>query len=1020
MWKGFEEVYSLKRLLESIQQQIKRLRAGRLFALLTQPTIFPILIFTFAFCVRAFYVAHCHHLICEFGDAFYYLTTGAALAKELATTTDWNSLFQHLTLTTPISPEDGTTFTSSQLPVRLMLDGPIYPAYLAMLASIFGFASQTKMQFNTYGLQIGMANSFIDSLSCVMIYFVGSRAFGRKIGAVAAFLFALYPAATINLTRAYSETFSYFLVLGLLSTVLIARFEKLKTASLCGIALQCGLLSASVALVRPMFLLVVAAVFASLLLSDRLGSSSTQWIQSWTSKRRLAALALASMGAFLIFFPWTQITTKSLGKPTLLLSRAPAYNLFVGNQLSTDGWKTWPIVPGANGNVGVVVNGIVDNLKKHPLEMIALELKKVPRLWAGGWNEFRYPFFGLSFEMQNIWHCVLLFFAFVGICLTASQIFATRYLPTLYVGLSSALIIFIHFLYIGFEPISRYNLTAMPFVCLFCGVAIVKLLQRLALFSLLLMVAGSGALFWLLQSRVTCAPVLLQNFPTMSISTAHLLEELGILVLWFFLCRICIRGIAAAQGPLVFPKSSLLVTLCFAFASLSWFSASHFSLSAGEWFCDIRTQMQTISQDATIPGEKELAEWLSETKGANALDPKNTIFLLVDLEHAMGQPAVTLAVNRVTWRTFALPWNQVLGKEGDFTTIMYMQGSAMTRDWRSFRQWWAIPIPRGLLHPGQPNEISLGFAFAEAPLPVRLFGDYFPTENTDSLYLPSFDLFSWTRGFATYDTRDMRVFELTPGLCKMSNPALWFVRVSETKDLSTEPGLQSGAYRIRFAMPRSQAQRVSESASKPEPVPVHTAQAVVSRPESSKLEPSKTESLSPEASKLEPLKPEQFEEFAPVSLLKSLEEITVDGSNPLSYWIFKKSQKLPATIARGSVIDFGCLIKSDRKRQAGPISLVIEAENDKGEIEKFTSPWQPTAVAVDTDWRRFHTTYAIPDRMFAMKNLSVSVAVTPFPIDELYLNKREAVREVMIVKDANLTLYAPLQMPAGKLDWMIF
>ncbi len=58
--------------------------------------------------------------------------------------------------------------------------------------------------------------------------------------------------------------------------------------------------------------------------------------------------------------------------------------------------------------------------------------------------------------------------------------------------------------------------------------------------------------------------------------------------------------------------------------------------------------------------------------------------------------------------------------------------------------------------------------------------------------------------------------------------------------------------------------------------------------------------------------------------------------------------------------------------------------------------------------------------MFAMKNLSVSVNVAPFPIDELYLNKREHVREVMIIKDANLTLYAPMQMPAGKLDWMIF
>ncbi len=125
-------------------------------------------------------------------------------------------------------------------------------------------------------------------------------------------------------------------------------------------------------------------------------------------------------------------------------------------------------MPGANGNVGVVVSGIVDNLEKHPLEMIALELKKIPRLWAGGWNEFRYSFFGLSFEMQNVWHSMLLFFAFVGICLTASQVRSTRSMPTMFVGLSAVLIICIHFSRnAGFEPIFRYNITAMPFVCLF-------------------------------------------------------------------------------------------------------------------------------------------------------------------------------------------------------------------------------------------------------------------------------------------------------------------------------------------------------------------------------------------------------------------------------------------------------------------------------------------------------------------------------------------------------------------------
>lgn len=997
----------MKSLLDSIQEQARLLPSARLFGLLRQPNIFPILLFIFAFGIRAFYVSHCEHLICEFGDAFYYLTTGAAIAKVLTTATDWTSLFHQLTANAPISPEDGSAFTSVQLPVRLVLDGPIYPAYLALLAAIFGFASQAKMQFNNYGTQIALANAFIDSCSCLMIYYLGSRAFGRKVGATAGMLFALYPAATINLSRAYSETFSYFLVLSLLSTALLARFEKLRTAALCGVGLQFGFLVACVALVRPVFVLVVAAVVVSLVVADlycrTCGHSA--WYKPWLGKRRLAALLLSVLGAFLIFIPWSQITAKSLGKPAFLLARAPAYNLFVGNQVVTDGWKTWPIVPGFSGNLNVVVDGIVENLARQPLEMMALELKKVPRLWAGGWNEFRYPFYGVNFEWQNVWHSLLLLLAFIGVCLTAARIRSRRSLVLTFVGLSSFLIICVHFLYVAFEPISRYGLTAMPFVCLFAAVTIVALLRKDAILQFLFLLGFGLAFISFIQTRTSFAPIIMQNFPALKIGMARALEEAAILLLWFLLTQTCIRAIAAAKGSPVMRQSRFICMTAFAFVSVCWFACSHFDRSANEWFCDIRTQMQTISQDAAVPPAAELAAWLSETKGENCLDPKNTVFVLVDLQHDMGQPAVALNVNRINWRTVALPWNQVLGKEGDLATIMQMQGSAMTKDWRCFRQWWAIPIPRGILKPGAANEIAINFEFAEAPLTVRIFGDYFPSNYTDSLNLPSLDLFSWTRGFATYDVRDTRVYVNTPGLAKTANPALWFIRTTETKDLSTEPGLQDGAYRIRFAIPRAPARRQN------------TNDKLQHSPE---LQSASESQPSGDSLRLEPLRPEQFEEFAPVSLAKRLDEVTVDGGNPNTYNVFKESQKLPDNIRKGAIIDFGCLIKSDRKRQGGPISVILEGRNKNGELEKYNFPWQPTAVSYDSTYRRFHASYVIPDRILALKEPAVSVSVTPFPVDELVLNKKKAIQEVLIIRDANLTLYSPMPLPSSNPDWMIF
>ena len=1016
----------MKALLLNLEQQAGRLYTAWFSALLTRPYVFPIVLFVLAFSIRATYLLASDHRILQFGDAFYYLTTGAELAKAIGSFTDWNSFLQHLTVDKPISTEATSTFLSVSLPVRIILDGPIYPAYLALIASLFGFAAQEKPQFDAHCIEVSLANSFVDAVSCLLIYSIGSRAFGRKVGAVAGLLFAFYPPASINLARAYSENFAYFMVLALVSTVLLARTAKLNQIQLGAVGLATGLLIVAVTLVRPVFFLVVASILFALLFSDWINQypSKSQWHQAWWGKRRLTALAVCVAAVALFFYPWVSITTKSLGKPAFLVNRAPAYNLFVGNQLISDGWKTWPMVNGYDGNIKRVVNGIIEDFLRQPAEMTALEFKKLPRLWAGGWNEFRYPFFGIASERQNVWHSLLLFFAFMGIALTAARVRAERSVALTFVATSAALIICTHFIYVAFEPISRYAITAMPFVSLFAAYAIVALLRQRAIVRFLILGGFAAIFFSWLHGKNSLAPIIFQNFPTMGIINARLVEELIVLVVWFWLAHMCVRAMAAAAGSTDYKDSPVkaqsrnLIFVCFGLAAASWFSAAHFDQARCEWSCGLRTEMQTISQEEAVPPEKVLAAWLSETKGENALDPTNTVFLLVDFESEVGQPGISLTINRTPWRTVAMPWYQVLGKEGDIPTILNMQGNAMTKDWRTFRQWWAIPIPRGLLVPGKSNEIAIGFAFAESPVTIRMFGDYFAHEETDTLRLPSFELFSWTRGFATYDTRDMRIYEQTPGLSKVSNPALWFSRVSETTDLSTEPGLQSGAYRIRIAVPRkpaganktpaiieSTALTASENA-----VQTGTANSSQAAAQAAVAE-----------AKLPELPPEKYEDFAPTTIAKKLEDVTIDGANPLTYALFKESCKLPNDLKKGTIIDFGCLLKSDRKRQSGPILVRFEGVNEKGELEKLDSPWCPTAVSCDRGWRRFHASYVVPDQMLKLKNLAVNIVFNPFSTDELILHRAKACTEVLVVKDANLVLFAPIKMPEGKqLDWMIF
>lgn len=966
-----------------------------IFGSITKPNIFPYALFFFAFAIRAVYLCTSEHRIVQFGDAFYYLTTGALLSKALLTAADAQGFLQQMMSATPVNPEDGNSFTSVVLPIRILLDGPIFPTYLAGLSLMFGFVARPDLQFESYCLKIALTNSFIDSISCLLLYFLGTRIVGRKVGAVAALLLAIYPGAVINQARAYGEPYAYFLVLAFMSLVIFIRTAKLKLAWLALCAVVCGILAASVALVKPMFVLLVASAVVALLVGDRLTSESTaQWNQKWQSKRRWIALFLAFVGAVLVFLPWVQITTKSLGKPTFLVSRAPAYNLFVGNQIQTDGWKTWPLVGKFSGNVERVTANIIQACAEHPIEMLALELKKLPRLWAGVWNEFQYSYFGISFQQQNVLHSITLVFAFVGIFVLWWRTRAEKRFEQIFSGMFLISLFAIHFLYIGFEPISRYALPAMPFVCLLAAVAIVHFVQKRALIAPLVIVFGFGTLFNNLFLRATVAPILLQTFPALDIFAARFIEEICTVIIWIILAQTLIFGLSRVCLTSFGARSRTVLFASFVFASLSWFCCAHFDQSKREWYCDLRTQMQTISQEMVLPSEKDIASFLTDKPDDDALNPMNTVFLLCDLQSVMGEPKVTVTVNRIPWRTVALPWHQINNKDADIATVMNMQGSAMSKDWRSFRQWWAIPIPRGLLVAGEPNEIALGFSFGESPMSVRLFGDYIGADEKHSYPMPSFNLFSWTRGFATYDNWDTRIYELKEDLNEIVFPALWFTRTSESQDLSPEPGLQSGAYRIRLAIPRA-----------------------LRKP----TQGGDTATSAATALTLPNLTHEQEVKLTPVLLYTQVDDVTVDGGNPLTYMLLKEAVKLPDQLEPNAVVEFSCLIKSDRERQSGPIAIVFTGQDEQGKEVRWTSEWQPTAVSVDESWRPFLSSCIIPEKIRKLKNASMNVMVNPFQTDLLMLNKRKALREVVLLKDGGLTLYTPIRLPkADKYQWIIF
>src|ERR1700679_2038519 len=91
-----------------------------------------LLICVLAFVLRYFYIVSLDHLLCQFGDAYFFLA-GATKLREFVCNAFQSGNFNLIGALPPATPNAVVALGSLSVSDRLMVDGPIFPSYLALV-----------------------------------------------------------------------------------------------------------------------------------------------------------------------------------------------------------------------------------------------------------------------------------------------------------------------------------------------------------------------------------------------------------------------------------------------------------------------------------------------------------------------------------------------------------------------------------------------------------------------------------------------------------------------------------------------------------------------------------------------------------------------------------------------------------------------------------------------------------------------------------------------------------------------
>jgi 4-amino-4-deoxy-L-arabinose transferase-like glycosyltransferase len=657
----------------------------------------------------------------------------------------------------------------------LVKGGPIFPAFIALSFIVSGTHSDYAPVF---------FQCILSAIAAVLVAATAERSYTRQAAWIAGILFAFYPGFIVNTGRLYSESFGVFLFACVLYLAM-AGFERgnsLKHLFWLGFALVCLQLTRSTMTVLTLTMLPIC-----------------WWQQPREQRLKGTLVLLAGMSCVLV--PWAVLQQAALGKASLLVDRTGNYNYFIGNNQKAQGWLTFPYPDGTDVEKKSLQYLTEKAVTDSPNKWVKLAFDKPLRLFKFPWNDWRVPIGPVAPFMQVFFHQLVMTLGFLGIPLSFATIGGAvpvsgeqKWQRGFLLGL-----VLLSLSYLSFITVPRYNLLAMPLVILFAAAAVSSLTQMSGqrLRHVGALTVSFFALF--IVARLTMMPYMVAA----GIEPALALLLISVVKAVFLTASVAavLALLHSLSGRQLLAKTLtvLLAIIMFPFVCLPIRAHGR----AFEWKCPFTAAGQRIEQMIPLP-PRSLAEVSSRQ-----------CYLLIDGNGTRSlTPGCTIEVNGVKVDGPVIPG---LDAVQDFGQLKHVSGGnlmfegehifdCMTllvgRSNSDIRQWLLVPVPADAFAPKNgviPTALRVVLqrnqadTTAVADEQAAIFGSYRTGESKDAV--PTVDTYSWEKAFYGVendnDLTDPRLddWRKVPPECFVD------------RDLSSDPGKQSGAYSIHLLVP---------------------------------------------------------------------------------------------------------------------------------------------------------------------------------------------------------------------------
>ena len=652
---------------------------------------------------------------------------------------------------------------------RILAKGPTYPLFLGVVYLVFG---------HHVGAARG-AQAILDTGTVFLVAAVARVFGGRRAGHLAAGLYAVYQPMILMTGRLLQETLMVFLLTLLLWLILRCAMAKREG----GIqSILTGMVLGAIVVGRPALqYLFVPVLPATWLAWKRRGSG-----------RGMSFLGLVG-GMLLLMIPVASLVTALTGRIGICGTLSAQFDpgLYHGILPESLGWRpdltdlTGQVILGERGgSEGISVDrtyrgATLDFLKAHPLALLQAAMRKAPHYYSlpcADWQE--------RYLLPRAWVMALHQLLVVGGILGAICCLPTwrLFLPLSAVGA------YILGICVLIDTEVRYAIPLLAVWTPLAGVGLCRLGEGiLKQWSLggkgRVWILGFSGTVMLLVLPLLELPRLLPWLPGVEPSTAwklHLMLEVGVLLLSLIFLDRLLDGPSGKRA-----RRLGLAVAATGFVSLA--CTDHRETSWHEWKVALSGDGQRIEQTFRLPpevGDVRRAFLVADV--LPQLSPGAYVRVQVGEE-----PPVRLGAENLGGECFR---NYLSAAAAHWHGAYDLKQQQYGFQPGEMRKWLEVELAAPPAS-GETVRVALD---GEGRGQVNVYGDYLSPESSSTFEGPSFDvcrLSLQTSFYKADNDGDYRIWERTPRIGEATSRLLSNSE-SREEDLSGDPGLQTGRYRI--------------------------------------------------------------------------------------------------------------------------------------------------------------------------------------------------------------------------------